>query len=90
MKAFPIVYRVPVRLTRLLSAFAFLAAAVPASAQGGVSVLGRSILRGTVIDDADDRPIAGATVAIETLRLSVVTDSTSISAICLGIQWRGA
>ena len=78
------------RLTRLLSAFAFLAAAVPASAQGGVSVLGRSILRGTVIDDADDRPIAGATVAIETLRLSVVTDSTSISAICLGIQWRGA
>lgn len=67
------------RLTRLLSAIALLAAvARPAVAQGGGSVLGRSILRGTVIDDADDRPISGATVAIETLRLSVVTDSTGI------------
>jgi hypothetical protein len=37
---------------------------------------GTAVLRGNVIDDADDKPLAGATVSIEVLRLSVVTDST--------------
>lgn len=35
----------------------------------------RSLLRGTVLDDANDRPIAGAIVALEALKLQVVTDS---------------
>lgn len=35
----------------------------------------RSLLRGTVIDDANEKPIAGATVALEALKLQVVTDS---------------
>ena len=36
----------------------------------------RAVMRGLVIDDASDRPIAGATVEIEALKLSFVTDST--------------
>jgi len=50
--------------------------AVPrvACAQGAPAP-GRSLLRGSVLDDADDRPIAGATVAIELLRLQAVSDS---------------
>jgi len=35
----------------------------------------RSLLRGAVIDDADERPIPGAIVAIEILRLQATTDS---------------
>jgi hypothetical protein len=35
----------------------------------------RSLLRGTVLDDANERPIAGAIVAIEAIKLQVVTDS---------------
>jgi hypothetical protein len=53
---------------------ATLAAWPAARAQGGQPA-SRSLLRGTVVDDADDRPIAGATVVIEVLRLQAVTDS---------------
>jgi hypothetical protein len=35
----------------------------------------RSVLKGTVVDDADERPIRGATVAIEVLKLAAVSDS---------------
>jgi hypothetical protein len=49
-----------------MSAHAAAAQAIPQS---------RSMLKGTVVDDADERPVPGATVAIEVLRLSTVTDS---------------
>ena len=50
------------------------AAGRPAPAQS-LAVVSRALFKGNVLDDADDKPIAGATVAIEMLRLSVVTDS---------------
>lgn len=43
----------------------------------------RAVMRGLVIDDANDRPIAGATVEIEALKLSYVTDSSGIFRISL-------
>lgn len=55
--------------------FVLLAAA--AGALGAqVPAQSRSMVRGSVLDDANDQPIAGATVAIEVLKASVVTDST--------------
>ena len=54
-----------------------LAFGVPARA-GAQVVTGfgaRSILRGSVVDDADEKPIAGASVSIEALKLQAVTDS---------------
>ena len=43
----------------------------------------RAVMRGVVVDDATDRPIAGATVEIEALKLAFVTDSTGIFRIPL-------
>ena len=59
---------------------ACLAVGIPAPlpalrAQGAVAV-SRAMIKGNVIDDADDRPISGATVSIESLRMSMVTDSS--------------
>jgi hypothetical protein len=53
-----------------------LAAAQPLDAQEPVP--SRSLVRGAVIDDSTEKPIGGATVAIETLKASVVTDSTGV------------
>ena len=43
----------------------------------------RAVMRGLVIDDANDRPIPGATVEIEAVKLSFVTDSTGTFRITL-------
>jgi hypothetical protein len=58
---------VTVLVASILSPLSGGAQAIPAS---------RSILKGSVIDDANDRGLAGATVEIEALRVTTVTDST--------------
>lgn len=57
-----------------LSVALLLAASTSAAAQPVPTT--RSLLKGLIVDDANDRPIPGATVAIEALRLSSVSDST--------------
>jgi hypothetical protein len=60
------------RLTRTVVVLGFSAyCAVAARAQAPA----RSLLRGTVVDDANEKPIAGATVSLDALKLQVVTDS---------------
>ena len=63
-----------------LIVLAAVAAVVPGAARRSAAqslpVMSRALLKGVVLDDADDRPISGATVSIEVLRLSVVTDSS--------------
>lgn len=61
------------RCSRLLVALLFAAAS---TAAGQVVPTTRSVLKGIVVDDANERPIAGATVAIDVLKLSSVSDST--------------
>jgi len=65
------------RLTfRTLLLLGVLATTTTAGAQSGsVTVLRRALLKGTVVDDADEKPIAGATIEIEVLQMQAVTDS---------------
>src|SRR5690349_13759937 len=48
----------------------------PLSGGAQASPASRSILKGLVIDDANERGLPGATVEIEALRVTTVTDST--------------
>jgi hypothetical protein len=59
---------------RLILSLLF-AATAASSAGAQVNPSTRSVLRGLVVDDANERPIPGATVAIEVLKLSSVSDS---------------
>lgn len=50
-----------------------------ANAQPGqVVFVQRALLRGSVVDDADEKPIAGATVSIEVLKMQAITDSSGL------------
>lgn len=50
--------------------------AAHAQAQAPGPMVPRSVLRGLVVNDNDDTPIGGATITIEALKVSYVTDST--------------
>lgn len=68
------------RTGRVLLSLGFAAAIAgseaAAQAQAPGPMVPRSLLRGLVVNDNDDTPIAGATVQIEALKFSFVTDST--------------
>ena len=65
-------------LRRVCTIGACAAALLPVRPAHGqtLPVVSRAMLKGVVLDDADDRPIAGASVSIEVLGLQAVTDST--------------
>jgi len=65
-----------VRLVQLLALAAAATGPVVALAQAPGPMVPRSVLRGLVVNDNDDSPVGGATITIEALKVSYVTDST--------------